>query len=95
LKIIAPKISTITNPARKIKNRIFAIPAAPSAIPENPKIAATIAINKNVADHFNITVLFRFSAKREKLHATAGRRTAFDITIMRAIVQLHDELIHF
>ena len=32
----------------KMKNRIFAIPAAPAAIPPNPKTAAMIAMIKKV-----------------------------------------------
>lgn len=38
----------------KIKKRVFAIAAAPDAIPVNPNIAATIAIIRNVADHLSI-----------------------------------------
>jgi hypothetical protein len=34
---------------RKIKNRIFAIPAEAPAIPPNPKAAATSAIIKKIA----------------------------------------------
>ena len=41
--------------ARKIKNNILAIEAAPAAIPVKPKIAATIAIIKKIAAHFSIT----------------------------------------
>jgi uncharacterized membrane protein YjjB (DUF3815 family) len=45
-----------------IKNKIFAIPAAVPAIPENPKIAASIAITKNVTAQFNISyTLLKFS----------------------------------
>ncbi len=40
-------------------NRNFAIDAAPAAIPVNPKIAATIAITKNTADHLSITYIFK------------------------------------
>ena len=32
----------------KIKNRIFAIPAAPAAIPPNPNTAAIIAMTKKM-----------------------------------------------
>jgi hypothetical protein len=35
------------NKAKKIKNRIFAIPAAATDIPPKPKIAAMIEITKN------------------------------------------------
>ena len=36
------------------KNMNLAIDAAPAAIPENPNIAATIAMIKNIAVHFSI-----------------------------------------
>lgn len=45
----------------KMKNIIFAIEVAPTAISVKPKIAATIAINKNMADHFNMILYFYFS----------------------------------
>ena len=38
----------------KIKNMILAMEAAPVAIPVKPKIAATIAITRNMAVHFSI-----------------------------------------
>lgn len=44
----------ITKSARKIKKSTFAISAAPSAIPPNPKIAAMIAITKNITDQRSI-----------------------------------------
>lgn len=37
-----------------MKNNIFAMPAAPAAIPPNPKIAATIATTKNMIVQRNI-----------------------------------------
>ncbi len=40
-------------------NKIFAIDAAPEAIPPNPKIAAMIAITKNVTVQRNITLKFK------------------------------------
>ena len=43
----------ITN-VKKIKKITFAILAAPSAIFPNPNIAATIAMMKKIADHFNM-----------------------------------------
>ena len=43
----------------KIKNNVLAIPAAPDAIPVNPKTAAMSAITKKIADHFNMTLVFR------------------------------------
>lgn len=50
----APVIMLISRNARKIKNRILAIPAAEPAMPPNPRTPATIAIIKNVIDQFNI-----------------------------------------
>lgn len=41
-----------------MKNKIFAMPAAPAAIPPNPKIAATIATIKNIIVQRNIGVYF-------------------------------------
>ena len=46
------------NNTMKIKNRTFAIEAAPAAIPVNPKIAATIAMIKKIAAHLSIVVSF-------------------------------------
>jgi len=46
------------NTNKNIPNRNFAIEAAPAAIPVNPKMAATIAIMKNMADHLSIIFLF-------------------------------------
>lgn len=37
----------------------LAIEAAPAAIPENPKIAATIAITKKIAAHLNMIIIFK------------------------------------
>lgn len=58
---------TRRNKTIKIKNNTLAIAAAPEAIPVNPNIAATMAIIKNVADHFNITLVFLIQLK---LYAT-------------------------
>ena len=44
----------------KIKNNTLAIAAAPEAIPVNPNTAAIMAIIRNVADHFNITLVFYY-----------------------------------
>jgi hypothetical protein len=38
----------------KMKNRIFAIPAAAAAMPVNPKIAATIEIIKKKSAHEHV-----------------------------------------
>ena len=53
-KIVTPSKKVTRTIAIKIKNRTLAIDAAPSAIPENPKIAATIAITRKIADHLSI-----------------------------------------
>ena len=47
-------MTTIKNRTRKIKNNILAIEAALAAIPVNPKIAATIAMIRNMAAHLSI-----------------------------------------
>src|SRR5690606_27502801 len=46
---IRPMTSVTTNMTRKMKNRIFAMLAAPAAIPPKPKKAATRAITKKTA----------------------------------------------
>jgi hypothetical protein len=53
-KIFDPKIKTIINKTRKIKNNTLAIEAAPAAMPVKPNIAATMAIIKNIAAHLSI-----------------------------------------
>lgn len=53
----APKINTRTNNTIKIKKSIFAIEAAPAAIPPNPKIAAIIAITKKITAQRNIILV--------------------------------------
>jgi hypothetical protein len=63
LKILAPKARVATNNTIKIKNRIFAIEAAPAAIPPNPKMAAIIAMIKNVTAQRNIVIEFKFKIK--------------------------------
>lgn len=55
-----PKINERRNNTIKIKNRIFAIEAAPAAIPPNPKTAAIIAIIRNVTVQRNISMWFFF-----------------------------------
>ena len=52
--LLRPAISDKINKTRKTKNRIFAIPAAPAAIPPKPKIAATKAIIAKMTVHRNI-----------------------------------------
>lgn len=58
LKMLAPNMSESTNSTKKIKNRTLAIEAAPAAIPPNPKMAATIAIIRNVIVQRNIRIKF-------------------------------------
>jgi hypothetical protein len=41
-----------------MKNRIFAIPAAPAAIPPKPNMAAIIATIKKITVHRNISLGF-------------------------------------
>ena len=53
-KIFEPNIKTRMNSTKKIKNKILAMEAAPAAIPVKPKMAATIAIIKNMAAHLSI-----------------------------------------
>ncbi len=47
-------MSMIIQKARKMKNRIFAIEAAPAAIPVNPKTPAIIATTRKTNDQRNI-----------------------------------------
>lgn len=54
-----PKTSERINRIRKIKNKIFAMEAAPAAMPPNPKIAATIATIRNITVQRSITKNFR------------------------------------
>jgi hypothetical protein len=42
----------------KIKNIVFAIAAAPAAMPVKPNIPAIIATTKNINVHFNIKNVF-------------------------------------
>jgi len=44
------------NKIKKMKNNIFAIPAAALTKPPNPKIAATIATIKNISAQYNIVI---------------------------------------
>lgn len=49
-----PNSSDNTSNTRKIKKMIFAMLAAPTAIPVNPKTAATMAMIRNVIVQRNI-----------------------------------------
>ena len=51
---INPPTREIRNKMMKIKNRIFAIPAAAAAIPKKPNIAAIIATIRNTTAHPNM-----------------------------------------
>ena len=53
-KIFAPNIIVKRNNTIKMKNRTFAMEAAPAAIPVNPKIAAMMAIIKNITAYLSI-----------------------------------------
>ena len=44
-----------------MKNRIFAIEAAPAAIPKKPKTPAIIAMIKNMIVQRNIIIIFRLN----------------------------------
>jgi hypothetical protein len=57
---LAPKMRVRTNRTTKIKNRTFAIPAAPAEIPVNPKRPAMIATTKNIKAQRNIIFDLRF-----------------------------------
>jgi len=53
-----PLINEITNRTKNIKNRIFAILAAPAAIPPKPNIPATMARIIKVTVQRNIIIVF-------------------------------------
>jgi hypothetical protein len=50
----SPNISSTKNITKNKKNNNFAIPAAATAIPVNPKIAAMIAMTKKMAAQVNM-----------------------------------------
>ena len=58
LNKLAPNKMVMINMARKMKNKTFAIEAAPSAIPPKPNIAAMIAITKKIIDQRSIAFKF-------------------------------------
>jgi hypothetical protein len=62
-----------------MKNRAFAIDAAPSAIPPNPKIAATIAMMKKVIDQRNITQIFYQAASSSGICRRPSTHCGFKI----------------
>jgi hypothetical protein len=57
--MLAPNTSDSTKSTKKIKNNTLAMEAAPAAIPPNPKMAATIAIIRNVTVQRNIVLEFK------------------------------------
>ena len=54
-------MTTIKKRTRKIKNNTLAMEAAPAAIPVKPKIAAIIAIIKNIAAHLSINKILKIN----------------------------------
>jgi len=58
-----PAINEIKNNTIKMKNRTFAMEAAPTAIPVKPKIAAIIAITRKITVQRNIVKNFRLLKK--------------------------------
>jgi hypothetical protein len=53
-----PNIRDNKNNTIKMKNKIFAIEAAPDAIPPKPNIAAMMATTKNMTVQRNISLRF-------------------------------------
>ena len=54
-----PIISDMINKTIKMKNKTFAIEAAPAATPPKPNIAAIIANTMKIIVHFNIIKIFK------------------------------------
>jgi hypothetical protein len=63
--LLLPNMIDNRKSTTKIKNRIFAIEAAPEATPPNPKMAAMMAtirkitVQRNIAENLNFEKLFR------------------------------------
>jgi len=57
----------ITKATRNTKNRIFAIEAAPVAIPVKPKTAAIIAMIKNVTVQLSMLILLLLEGRFHEL----------------------------
>lgn len=55
LNKLAPNNIVMINRAKNMKNKTFAIEAAPSAMPPKPNMAAMMAMMKNITDQRNIT----------------------------------------
>lgn len=64
---LLPKIRLSTKSTRKIKNKIFAILAAPEAIPPKPKMAAMMATIKKIIVQRNITFSLKVNKYLEHL----------------------------
>lgn len=79
LNKVAPKTKASKNNTMKMKNKIFAIEAAPAAIPPNPKIAATIAMMKNMTAQRNIILNFSWliiNIRQEDFYAASSSSAA-------------------
>jgi len=59
-----PKISEMTKRTIKIKNKTFAIPAAPAAMPPKPNIAAMMATIKKITVQRNIGLIFMMNNEK-------------------------------
>ena len=57
-------ISDTRNNTKKIKNKIFAIEAAPAAMPPNPNTAAMIAMIRNMTVQRNMLKNFKVKKYR-------------------------------
>ena len=74
---MARERAEITKSAKKITKRIFAIEAAESAIPPNPRTPAIMATIRKVKDQFNIEYSVRRpppDRRRVECMRGAGRR---------------------
>ena len=58
---LLPKMRESRNSTMNMKNRIFAMEAAPEATPPNPKIAAIMATIRNITVQRNIAKWFKFN----------------------------------
>ena len=56
--LLLPEINDTRKRMIKMKNKILAIPAAPAAMPKNPKAPATMAMIKNISVQRNIWLFF-------------------------------------
>ena len=58
--MVRPKTRTISHIEIKMKNKIFAISAAPASILVKPNIPAMMATIRKMNDHFSIRIYFMF-----------------------------------